>query len=89
MAVGARARDVMTMVVRGGGKLTAAGIALGLLLAFGFARALGAIFFGVKPEDPLVYIGVAALLTAVALLACIVPARRAALLDPLAALRHE
>jgi ABC-type antimicrobial peptide transport system permease subunit len=77
------------MVLRGGGRLTAVGMVLGLLLAFGFARALAAMFFGVEPEDATVYAGVAGLLSVVALLACVVPARRAARLDPMVALRHE
>jgi putative ABC transport system permease protein len=89
MAVGARAWDVVGMVVRSGGLLTALGVALGLTLAFGFARGLAAMFFGVDAGDITVYAGVAALLGAVALLACILPARRAARMDPMAALRHE
>jgi putative ABC transport system permease protein len=89
MAVGARASDVVAMVLRGGGRLTAIGLVLGLTVAFGFARGLAAIFFGVDAEDATVYAGVAALLGAVALLACVIPARRAARMDPMVALRHE
>ncbi|HET8546777.1 MAG TPA: ABC transporter permease [Bryobacteraceae bacterium] len=89
MAVGARARDVIAMVLRGAGAVTAIRLAIGLAVAFGFARALAAMFFGVAPGDAPVYAGVAALLGAVALLASIMPARRAARMDPMAALRHE
>jgi putative ABC transport system permease protein len=89
LAVGARARDVLAMVIRGGTWLTVLGLAIGLVVALGFARALASLFFGVEPDDVAVYVAVAGLLAGVALLACVVPARRAARLDPMTALRNE
>jgi putative ABC transport system permease protein len=89
LAVGARARDVLAMVIRGGTWLTVLGLAIGLVVALGLARALASLFFGVEPDDVAVYVAVAGLLAGVALLACVVPARRAARLDPMTALRNE
>jgi putative ABC transport system permease protein len=89
IAVGAQTRDVVLMILGSGWRLTAIGLAAGLVLAFGFARGLAALFFGVQPEDPIVYAGVAAIVCVVALAACVTPARRAARLEPVVALRHE
>jgi ABC-type lipoprotein release transport system permease subunit len=58
-------------------------------VALAFARALAALFFGVRPDDAVVYAAVAAIISGVALAACLVPARRAARLDPVVALRHD
>jgi putative ABC transport system permease protein len=69
--------------------LTLTGVAVGLPLALGLAFALSNLLFGVKATDPLSFLVLPVLLTAVAALACYVPARRALHLDPLVALRHE
>ena len=89
MALGAGRREVLGLVVRQGLVLAAAGVALGLLAATGATRLLSGLLFGVSPTDPLTYGVVALLLTLVALLACLVPARRATRVDPMTALRCE
>jgi putative ABC transport system permease protein len=89
MALGAQARDVVGMIFRQGIVQLAIGMVLGLALAFGVARLLSAILFQVQPRDPVIFSGVAAVLVAVGMLACLVPARRATLVDPLVALRAD
>jgi len=89
MALGAQARDVVAMIFRQGIVQLAVGMALGLALAFGIARLLGVILFQVQPRDPVIFSGVAAVLVGVGMLACLVPARRATLVDPLVALRAD
>jgi putative ABC transport system permease protein len=89
MALGAQARDVVGMIFRQGIMQLAIGMTLGLALAFGIARLLGVILFQVQPRDPVIFSGVAAVLVAVGMLACLVPARRATLVDPLVALRTD
>ena len=89
MALGAQARDVVGMIFRQGIVQLAIGMTLGLALAFGIARLLGVILFQVQPRDPVIFSGVAAVLVAVGMLACLVPARRATLVDPLVALRAD
>jgi len=88
VALGAHPGDVLAMVTRQGLKLTAAGVVIGAGLALGLARLITTFLFGVKPSDPSTYVAVAVGLTVVALLACYVPARRAAKVDPMIALRH-
>jgi ABC-type antimicrobial peptide transport system permease subunit len=77
------------MVVLSGVKLAGAGVLIGLLGSFGLTRLISSLLFGVSASDPLTFAIVAALLFAVALLACYIPARRAAKVDPLVALRYE
>ena len=89
MALGARRWDVLKLVVRQGMVLTLIGVVLGLLGAFGLTRVMSSLLFGVTTKDPLTFGVVAALLLAVAFLACFVPARRATKVDPLVALRYE
>jgi putative ABC transport system permease protein len=89
MALGAQASAVMRLTVRQGMTPVLVGVALGLAAALGLTRLAGSLLFSVSAADPLTYAGVTALLTAVALLACYVPARRAAKVDPLVALRND
>ncbi len=89
MALGAQVEDVIKMVVQQGMKLTIIGVVLGIIGAIGFTRLLESLLFEVKATDPLTFAGVAISLSLVALLACWLPARRAANVDPLIALRSE
>jgi putative ABC transport system permease protein len=88
-ALGASPRDVLRLVLRGGMTLTALGLAIGVAGALAVTRLLGSLVFGISPRDPLTLGASAVLLTMVALLACYLPARRAARIDPLLALRTE
>lgn len=89
MALGAQPRDIFRLVVKNGMALTAVGLALGLLTCLVVARLLTSMLYGVSPTDPLTLAGIALLLAATALLACYLPARRAARVDPMVALRYE
>ena len=89
IALGAGSRDVCTLFVRHGLKLTGVGIVLGIVLAGVVTRVMSSYLFGVGPMDPLTYVAVSALLASIALLATYLPARRAALTDPNVALRAD
>jgi putative ABC transport system permease protein len=89
LALGAARREVIRLIVTQGMRLTGLGVVLGLAAALGGSRVLRGFLFGVRPLDPVTYIVVVLLLVAVALLACWLPARRAAKVDPMKALRWE
>jgi putative ABC transport system permease protein len=89
MALGARRRDVLKLVVRHGMLLTLVGVILGLAGALGLTRVMATLLFGVTAKDPLTFVAVAGLLSAVAFIACLVPALRATRVNPLVALRYE
>jgi putative ABC transport system permease protein len=89
MALGADRAAVLRMIIGEGLALTLAGIMIGLLLALALTRALSSYLYGVGPADPLTYLATTLILVVVALLACYFPARRAAGVDPMTALRQE
>ncbi len=89
MSLGATVGDVLWLVMGEGVRLTAAGVAIGLLLAFGTARLLSSLLYEVSAADPLIFTTAPALLAATALLACYIPARKAARVHPITALRHD
>jgi len=89
MALGARATDVQKMVIRQGMKLTGVGVAIGVTVALAVSQLIAALLFEVRAVDPLIYVVVAALLSAVAAVACWVPSRRAARVDPMQALHQN
>jgi putative ABC transport system permease protein len=89
MALGAPQSHVLKLVVRQGMTVSLAGIVAGLAGAFTLKRVLANLLFGVQAHDPLTFLGVASLLGAIAFVACLLPARRAARIDPIVALREE
>jgi ABC-type antimicrobial peptide transport system permease subunit len=89
IALGAQQRDVSRLVLRHGLALTGVGVGVGLAAAVALTRLMSALLFGVSAVDPLTYVAVATALTAIALFASWVPARRAARTNPLEALRYE
>jgi predicted permease len=89
MALGAAPRSIFSLVVGQGLRLSAAGVGLGLVAAFGLTRAIASMLVGVKATDPLTFASMAVLFFAIAAVASWLPARRAAALDPTAALREE
>jgi predicted permease len=89
LALGAAPRAVVAMIVRQGATVALSGVAAGLALAAGGSGVLASLLFGVTPHDPVVFAGAGTLMSAVALVACCIPARRAARVNPADALRAE
>ena len=89
LAVGATRANVFRLVVASGARVVGAGAVIGLLLSVGAGFGLRGLLIGVPPTDPVTYAGVAMLMMGVALVACAIPARRAAHLDPATTLREE
>jgi len=89
VALGASRADVLRLVLGEGMRIALVGVGVGIVAALGFTRLLTQIIYGVGANDPLTFVGVAVLLTAVALLACYIPARRAMRVDPIVVLRYE
>jgi predicted permease len=89
IALGAQAREVILMIIRQGMRLVILGLVIGLAAAVGLARAMTALLYRTEPLDPRTFVAAPLVLTAVALLACYLPARRAARIEPLTALRTE
>jgi len=89
IALGAKSKSILQMVLRQGLELAIAGTAAGLVCALIVSHLMAGLLYGVRPTDPLTFAGVSLLLIGVALLACYIPARRAIRVDPQVALRHE
>ena len=89
LAMGARRQDVLGMILRRASWLTAAGVCVGLLMAFALAHMVASLLRGVRPDDPVVFASITLAVAATALLASWMPARRAARIDPMSALRDE
>jgi putative ABC transport system permease protein len=89
MALGAQTRDVLALVIRQGMALTLLGCALGVILAVSLTRLLASLLYGVSAIDPATFGVAAGALMLSALMACFLPARRAARVDPTVALRYE
>jgi putative ABC transport system permease protein len=89
LALGAQPRNLVNMIVREGGWITAGGVAIGVVSTLIASRFVAKMLYGVTPTDPGTYIGVSVLLTAIAFVAMVVPARRAARVDPAVTLRSD
>jgi putative ABC transport system permease protein len=89
IALGARGGDISRAVLRNAARLILAGSAIGVLCAYAAARVLESLLYGVRPHDPAAIVAAPLALAVIALLACVVPARRAASVEPMAALRQE
>jgi putative ABC transport system permease protein len=89
MALGAQPGDVIRLILKQGLALTLIGVAAGVLGALAAARVMFGLLYGVTATDPATFVAISLLLAIVAMLACYLPARRAARVEPIAALRHE
>jgi ABC-type antimicrobial peptide transport system permease subunit len=89
MALGAQSGDVLRLVLQYGGAVALAGLVIGVPVALGLSRLLSSQLFGIAPHDPATFASVAAVLAAVSMAACLVPAIRAMRVDPNVALRYE
>ena len=89
LAVGAKREDILAMILRRASTLTAVGLVIGLALAFELSHLTAGLLFGVRPHDPVVFTGIALLIALIAMGSSWVPARRAARIDPMAALHDE
>jgi putative ABC transport system permease protein len=89
MALGAQQRDVLKLVIRQAMIVALGGVGIGLLASLALTRIIKSLLFNVGVTDPLTFVAIAALMSMIALLACLIPARRATKVDPLVALRYE
>jgi putative ABC transport system permease protein len=89
MALGARSTDVLRLVVWQGMRLVLVGLVIGAIAAIALRKIIESRLYGVKATDPLTFVAMSVLLIIVALAACLIPARRAARIDPMIALRNE
>src|SRR5438477_8778669 len=89
MALGAQGPDVLSLVIGQGVRLTLIGLGIGVVAGLGLTRVLTKLLYEVKPTDPATFVGVSLIPLLVALMACWLPVRRAARVDPMEALRYE